>query len=209
MNTPQTLPDELLFEPDGHLSEAALTLVADGAVELVSTLALGHLDDCDDCGHRLGEVALLSVSAGEALRAASPLAVAPLALAPAPSRLVVPAVSSARSALSAPAPAASSSVRSRPRRPLPVAAIVAALLIAVVTAGPAFVDMVRGAPGTLAGAVTAAPFFFRVLSAFVRAPWGVGSTALLVKAASALILGVVGLQVARMARSGSWQQGGV
>src|SRR5262245_4199102 len=63
----QTLPREILFEPDGHLTQVALTCVADGELGLVSAEALGHLDGCDRCTARLGEEALLSVSAGSAL----------------------------------------------------------------------------------------------------------------------------------------------
>ncbi len=94
----------------------------------------------------------------------------------------------------------------RRRRPFPLAAIAAALVLAVITAGPSVLDTIQGVPGMIA----TAPFLLRVVGAFVRAPWGTGSTALLIKCVSALLLAAVGLQVARItSRSGSWQQGGV
>ncbi len=98
----------------------------------------------------------------------------------------------------------------RARRPLPVAAIAAALLVSLLTAGPSFFDTLRGVPGAIADAGRALPFLFRVASAFMRAPWDQGSTALLVKCASALVLAVIGLQVARLTtRAQSLQEGGV
>jgi hypothetical protein len=190
------LPDEVLFAPDGHLTETALTCVADGEVHLLRVGALDHLDGCDLCTHRLGEAALLSIVAGEALGDRAALVVAaPATLAHAPEAHLTQA---------------SAPLRGRVRRPLPVAAIAAALLIAVVTAGPALLSAIQGVPGVLAAAVEAAPFLFRLARAFVRAPWGAGSLPLLVNVGSAVVLAAVGLQVARItSRSGSWQQGGV
>jgi len=186
------LPEALLFQPDGHLTEEALALVADGALDLEHALHLrahDHLDDCDGCGERLGQAALFSVLASDALRE-HPVAVP------------------VRVAVSQPAPlsvvAVAPSVRRR--RPLPLAAIAAALVLAVLTAGPSLLDTLRGIPA----AIEAVPFMVHVAGAFVRAPWGLGSTALLVKCVSALLLAAVGLQVARItSRAGSWQQGGV
>ncbi len=195
MNTmDHTLPDELLYEPDGHLTETALTCAADGQPDLISAAALAHLDECDHCSHRLGEAALLSLAAGEALRSM-----------PAPAAALVVAPIPELAAVSAPVP-----TPRRVRRPLPVAAIAAALLLALITGGPVLLDALRGAPGTVAGVVTAAPFFFRVGSAFVKGPWVDGAAALFVRCASAVLLAAVGLQVARVkSRSGSWQEGGV
>jgi hypothetical protein len=196
------LPDALLFEPDGHLTDTALTCVADGELDLVPPTALAHLDGCDLCSHRLGEAALLSVAAGDALvTVSSQAARAPVIAGPA--AIVSRPESAGRAA--------------KARRPLPVWAIAAALLVSVVTAGPALVDAVRGVPETVAGAVTTMPFLFKVASAFVRVPLESGSLALVVRCVSALMLAAIGLQVARMtsrasspdAGDGSWQQGGV
>jgi hypothetical protein len=194
---PPALPDELLFEPDGHLTDVALACVADGELALVPAAAMSHIDDCDRCSHRLGETALLSLDAGIDLRGAD-LWRAPADASP----VTAPQVSLARSS------------GLRRRRP-PVAAIAAALLLTVLTAGPSLVAAIRGVPGTLAGAATVVPFLVRVAMAFLRAPWGAVPSALFVKCASALVLAAVGLGVARLtSRSGStmedpWQQGGV
>jgi hypothetical protein len=200
MNHP--LPDELLFEPDGHLTETALTVIADGELDLVSPTALGHLDGCDACSHRLGEAALLSVAASEALV----LTMGPQA-APNP-RPAEPAVAARAPIVAGPAAITVGAVKVR--RPLPVWAIAAALVVSAVTAGPALVDALRGVPSTVAGAVTTMPFLFKVASTFLRVPLENGSLALVVRCASAVMLAAIGLQVARMAaRQSSWQQGGV
>ncbi len=191
------LPHELLFEPDGHLTEAALTLAADGELDRLHALhvrAHDHLDDCESCGERLGHAALFAVLAGDALRE-RPLAMPLATTAPARALPVAAPLSGG---------AASSGVRKR--RPFPMPAIAAALALVALTAGPAVIDAIQGIPGVIA----ALPFLVRVASAFVRAPWVVGSTALLFKGVSALLLAAIGLQVARTtSRSASWQQGGV
>ena len=64
---PEQLPDELVFEPDGHVGEVALSCLADGEVALVPSKALAHIDACEQCTARLGAAALLSIGIGEAL----------------------------------------------------------------------------------------------------------------------------------------------
>jgi hypothetical protein len=64
------LPDEDVWQPDGHLSDVALTVLADGERALLPEAANVHVEACDTCTARLGEQALLSVSLGDALRAA-------------------------------------------------------------------------------------------------------------------------------------------
>jgi hypothetical protein len=203
-----TLPREVIFGPDGHLAEVALSCVADGQLDLVPAAALAHLDGCDHCAHLLGEAALLSVSAGEALADLAPrsLLAVPVALGETPkppARALAPAV------VSTPVP--TPSARARARRPLPVAAIAAALLVALVTAAPSLLDAVQGAPGMLSAASSTLPFLFRVASAFARAPWEQGSAGILIECASALVLLMIGLQVARVtSRARSFQrEGGV
>jgi hypothetical protein len=193
--TNHPLPAELIFEPDGHLAGAALACVADGELDLVPAGALDHLDHCDRCARLLGEAALLSIAAREALASVAVTA----QLAPAPLAVALQAV-----------PVLAALPR-KARRPLPVAAIAAALALAVLAAGPAIIDSVESAPDAIAGAVASAPFLARVAMAFLRgAPWGLGSLPLLLEGVSALVLVAVGLQVARVtSRSSSWQQGGV
>jgi hypothetical protein len=64
------LTDDEVWQPDGHLSEIALTALGDGERALLPEAALRHVDVCDSCTARLGEQALLSISLGEALTAA-------------------------------------------------------------------------------------------------------------------------------------------
>jgi hypothetical protein len=188
--TDHSLPEQLLFQPDGHLTDAALACAADGELDLLHAAhvrAHQHLDDCEPCAHRLGEAALFSVLAGDALR----------------ERPLAAAISVARPVS---VPAVSAVIAVRKRRPFPVAAIAAALTLAVLTAGPSLLGTLRSVPGALA----AVPFLLRVAGAFVRAPWGHGPTVVLVKGVSALLLLAVGLQIARVtSRSRSLQQGGV
>lgn len=174
------LTPDLIFEPDGHVADVCLTCIADGELDLVPQAALDHLDACDDCGARLGEAALLSVAAREALTALEPVAVA----APA---AIVPAAD--------PAPI----TPRRARRPLPIAAIAAALLIAAVTAGPALADTIAGVPALIAAALGWLPTLTRIAHALlsdgasVLGPW-----ALAIKGISAAIFVLAGLSVARI-----------
>ena len=195
--TTEALPREAIFEPDGHLTEVALTCVADGELSLVPSAALAHLDACEHCTRLLGEAALLSVAAEEALVTGAPE--------------VSTALAPAAAAVVSPAPQVHVAPPETPRRarpPLPIAAIAAALLIALVTTAPSLVEGVREAPGTISAAAGGLAFMFRLASAVARAPWGMA--ALFVKCASALVLAAIGLQVARVtSRSSSLQEGGV
>lgn len=189
------LSPDLVFDDAGHLSEVALSCIADGEQELIGRLALDHLDGCDQCAHRLGEAALLSINVGdEMLAAREQLAVQPVVESP----------------IVAPEPRIASPVPSRPRRPMPVAAIAAALLVAVVTAGPTLIDLFQSLPSTVAGLMSTAPFLLRMLLTVAHtAPSGLGSAAPLLQCASALVFVVLGLRVARAARRArSLQQGG-
>lgn len=71
---------EELWQTDGHASELALTVLADGQDELLPAELAAHVHGCDACTARLGSAALLSVSLSEALAAESvqPLPVWPL-----------------------------------------------------------------------------------------------------------------------------------
>ena len=193
--THEGLSPDLIFEPDGHLTELCLTCVSDGQLSLVPEGALDHLDACEPCGRRLGEAALLSVEIGEALRAA-PRVVAS----------VVPAVVRATPAAFVSAPP----TPRRVRRPLPIAAIAAALLVAVVTAGPALFDVAHVAhevPSAISGIFGLLLLSARVGATVLRASSS-GLAPLLVKCASALVFVVLGLQVARVrSRARSWQGG--
>jgi hypothetical protein len=178
MTTHDELPAELLFAPDGHLTDTALTCVADGEVALLPQPALDHLDACEPCGRRLGEAALRSVIVGEALRERPVVVVAPAPVTP------------------------------RARRPLPVAALAAALLISMITAGPSIVDAVRGLPTTLTRLIGLVPFVMRIAATVTRSTLG-GPGALLLECASTLVFVAMGLQVARVAGRARSVQGGL
>jgi hypothetical protein len=69
----EKLPREIVWEAE-HLSEIALTAVADGEGALLGeeqrARAEAHLDACGECSARLGDLALLSLRTGEALASA-------------------------------------------------------------------------------------------------------------------------------------------
>ena len=54
-----------------HLSEVALSMIADGEDALVPIAAHTHLETCDRCAVKLGELALLSVSVADAMQIAT------------------------------------------------------------------------------------------------------------------------------------------
>jgi hypothetical protein len=191
-----TLPNDLIFAPDGHLTELGLTCVADGEVALLPAAALAHLDACEACGLRLGEAALLSAAAADALRldpARALVTIRPHVVAEAaPAPRFTPAPMSPR----------------RSRRP-PALAIAVALAVAALTAWPALAETAHALPAWIGGAMGWAPTLARLARGWL---FGDASTAALaVKGASALLFVVLGIQVARaMSRvSAEAMQGGV
>jgi hypothetical protein len=82
-----------------------------------------------------------------------------------------------------------------------------ALVLAIVTAGPTLVELATSLPATLKGIVAMVPFVISAGHSLARtAP---GSAALLFKVASAVVLAVVGLQVARASQRARSLSGGV
>ncbi|APR84637.1 Hypothetical protein A7982_09986 [Minicystis rosea] len=195
MTTTRTgLPPDLIFEPDGHVSDLCVTCVADGELDLLPRAALDHLDACDACGARLGEAALLSVAASEALR--DPSLAAALAL---DSGTVAPVVEASSEPIAAASTLAPPSPR-KARRPLPIAAIAAAVFVAALTAGPALVDAVTNIPSSLAAAIGWLPTLVRLTRALLSmGPSVLGPWALAIKSVSAIVFVLAGLQVARVA----------
>ncbi len=59
--------DNPFFTHKGHLSESAVTAVADGQEHLLPTDIVSHIDDCEHCAARVGEAALTSAQVAEAL----------------------------------------------------------------------------------------------------------------------------------------------
>jgi hypothetical protein len=184
-NPPHPL-DAWLFQPDGHLTEAALAAVADGEIELAAKEGpLLHLERCERCSQLLGQAALLSMAAGALVAEAGAPAVAPR---------VVPAPSKAR-------------------RPVPFVAIAAAMAVAILTAGPSFAHAVHEVHAGVTEGVAMAPFLGRMALAIARVPWAEGPAGLTVKLGSALVFLMIGLRLARGQwrgpRQGSLQEGGV
>jgi len=62
-----TLDNRLLWDEQGHLSELAVTALADGELSLVDPAAVGHADACPACANRVGQAALLALDLSEAL----------------------------------------------------------------------------------------------------------------------------------------------
>lgn len=75
MTTPSKFPQRLLFGDDGHLTDVALTAIADGQ-NLLDEEALAHFEACETCALGVGEAALLSLELHDDLKAAASLALA-------------------------------------------------------------------------------------------------------------------------------------
>lgn len=71
------LRDDETFQPDGHLSDAALTALTDGQDEILPQNALDHVGSCDACAERMGDLALLAIQVHDALAARPELALQP------------------------------------------------------------------------------------------------------------------------------------
>lgn len=65
--TSETLAPDIAWEPSGHLSEVALSALADGEEALLDAAMLGHVDACEACAGQLGEIAMRGAHVGEAL----------------------------------------------------------------------------------------------------------------------------------------------
>jgi hypothetical protein len=196
MDKQERLPGELLFEADGHVTEVVLACLADGELALVPEAAAAHVDACDTCTDRLGTAALRSLSAGEALlEIGATTVMTATAARPAPQAEVVP-IQRARET-----PASQ-----RARRPLPYAAIGAALLVAIVASAPGILDAAAALPGLL----RSVPVLVRVVVSLLRgAPEGLLTAALLLKWISAVVLIMAGWVVARAMTQKQPLQGGM
>jgi len=62
----RSLPRELVWE-GAHVSEVALTAIADGQQTIVPVDAVAHADACDFCAGRMARAALLSAAVGGAV----------------------------------------------------------------------------------------------------------------------------------------------
>ena len=148
----QVLPDSLVWEAvwegdeAAHLSELALTAIADGEEAILPASAMAHVETCEACGRKLGEAAMLSSVIGAALRGA-------------PSPMTATATATAT--------ATKTRDSGRPRARLPLGAISAGLALAIFGAIPMLLDFpsfvadarlfaLRGLPVVLRGGVSVA-----------------------------------------------------
>jgi hypothetical protein len=194
----ETLARDVAWEASGHLSEVALSVAADGEDALLDAAMHEHLRSCDACGAELGRVALRSAVAAEAFAAAGARASDPKLAAvfapPAPVVEIAPAPVSPRPR----------SVVPRERRKVPVFAIAAAIVVAVLGAAPSLVT----APAWVAEASfvvrKVAPSFFRLLPQVLARAWtGAIGPMVVVSWALAVVLVAVGVGIAKQASKAS------
>ena len=184
------LPDSECFDESGHVTDVVLTCLADGESAILPTAAESHVDACDACTARLGVSALLSLNASSALLASTE--------ARAPLQIVV-----ATPALAAPSFAPSS----RRRRPLPMGAIAAALLVAAIGALPGLMDTLRTLRTVVPDYVHALPIWSHAIEAVLRSMMTSRSTTLLRWIIAAAFIGVGTLLARAMTRRRSLEGG--
>ena len=60
MTPEEKLPEDLVWDGGGHLSEVALTSIADGQESILPDAAAAHFASCSNCMQSMGDAALLS-----------------------------------------------------------------------------------------------------------------------------------------------------
>jgi hypothetical protein len=179
MSTDEKLPLDLTWQPDGHVSEVALMMMADGEHALLVEGAADHVGGCDACSMRMGAAAMISLRVTEEL----------------PAIAARHATAEAR-ALVKPA-----------GRPLPLRAIAAGLLVAVVSALPALFTGLPKVPALASSALKMLLIIFRSAVALVTgdASGSFGAAPLLTWLSAVLFL-LAGVALARsMSRKRSLQ----
>jgi len=170
------LPDDQLWQEDEHLTELALTAIADGELGLVTPKARGHVDDCDHCTARLGNQALMALSMHEALHHAPVLEV-----------------------VAAPAPV-------RVARPLPTVAVIFGLLVAVLGALPSLFQAPAWLADLPATLTRVAPVTLRVAASLLKVASVSSGSLVVLWTVAAVVLAVLGMIVARLApREAAWK----
>jgi hypothetical protein len=205
METEDKLPSELTWETDGHLTDVALMMLADGEAALIDDGAAPHVAGCEGCSARLGAAALMALRVGEELpliAARAPALVEDRAPIAAPAQVVELAVHTPAGPLSAPGTGV---------RALPLRAIAAAIVIAAVGAMPSFIAGTHKLPELI---MTVIRGLMMIGRAVVNVAEGSAKDALLVAPAlswlSAVLLVLSGLAVARvMSRRRFLQEGGM
>jgi hypothetical protein len=187
----------LLWRDDGHLGDAALTCFVDGEEAILPAPAAAHLDTCEPCAARLGDLAIAAVQTVELLAARMPVATE--AAAPAPVPLQALAASPARNA----APSRRPPVR------VPFWAVAAALILAGLGAAPAALDALHALPAWLLGVSRALPVLLQSVGFVVRHGGAALLPALAVSALGSLILVVFAASVARRMSRKAPLEGGI
>lgn len=205
MQTDEQLPPDLTWETDGHLTEVALMMLADGEAALIDGRAPSHVEGCEACSARLGAAALMALRVGEELPAIAARA-----------SLEAAATEVVRRVDEAPLHAAVSSAplviaSGTGMRGLPLRAITAALLIAAVGSVPSFMAGADELPELLMTLIRGLVMIGRTVAGVAQ---GSARDALLVAPAlswlSAGLLVLSGLAVARvMSRRRVLQEGGM
>ena len=67
MKRPQELPRELVWTAEGHLSDVAMTAIADGEEAILPRDAFAHLGMCEGCATGVESAASLSIAVSRAL----------------------------------------------------------------------------------------------------------------------------------------------
>lgn len=173
----ETLSQDVGWEPSGHLSDVALSVIADGEEALLDAEMNCHLGSCVTCTMRLGQVAQRSADVAEvfAQAAARAEAKAPVIVVPAP-------------------------VSPRPRRKAPVFAVVAVLAVALAGLAPSLLHLPHEAMHTWSVVRKVAPSMLRLLFQMIGQAWGgsAGRLSVLVWG-MAVMLVVTGFGIARRA----------
>lgn len=134
----QKLPDELVWDQEGHLSEIALTSIADGQEAILPEAAGAHFASCSACMQSMGSAALLSTRVAGLIAATSTTA------------------------------SAAQATDYVPAFPIPVSAIAAAVLLAAVGALPSITDLPMWISEASFLFTRTIPLFFRSGIALVR-----------------------------------------
>jgi hypothetical protein len=213
MNTDEKLPPDLTWEADGHLSEIALTMLADGEQSLLDEGAPGHAERCEACMMRLGTAAMMSLRVGEELPAIAARASAPL---PAPPQEALPGLVRLEPPMDMRAAAIAPERRSpvpmsQGVRALPLRALAAAIAIAAVGATPSLIAGTARIPEILMTVLRALMLIGRTGIDLARAAvsGGLGVAPALSWLSAGLLL-IAGFVVARaMSRRRILQEGGM
>jgi len=170
--SPETLAPDIAWEPSGHLSEVALSVVADGEDALLDAAMRAHLDGCEACALQLGGVAMRAATVATALRDPAAAAVIRDVRAPMPASVAQAfPIGVAPSWLPPVSVRAPKAELTRPRK-VPVRALVPALLVAALGAVPSMWH----APAQVAQAWSVlrqiGPAFVRVAPSALAKAWG-------------------------------------